>query len=126
MQDEYCRGRFGFTIEQDGAFIAGPTPAGDSIRGKIRREELRRLRELIDGVTTSRARAETSCQQGGVPGVKDQVAVTFATGRTAFVYDLGGHVGMLCHTGEWDGVRALHDHLQKLLQRYYPVPFPRH
>jgi hypothetical protein len=33
---------------------------------------------------------------------------------------------MLCHTGEWERVRALHDHLQKLLERYYPMPFPQH
>jgi hypothetical protein len=126
MQDKYCRGRYGFTIEPDGAFVAGPTPAGDSIRGKIGREELRRLRELIDRVAPSLTSAETSCRPGGVPGVRDQVEITLAAGHTVLIYDLGGHVGMLCHAGEWDGVRALHDHLQKLLERYYPMPFPQH
>jgi hypothetical protein len=33
---------------------------------------------------------------------------------------------MLCHAGEWDRIRALHDHLRKLLSRHYPMPFPRH
>src|ERR1700738_3397857 len=47
MQDDYCLGRYGFAIKHDGTFIAGPSPQGKKVEGRIRQDELRRLRQLI-------------------------------------------------------------------------------
>jgi len=124
MQDDYCLGRYGFTIRHSGAFIAGPTGRGSKAEGKIRLQELRRLRELIDRASTGLSSAKKTCEPGALPGIKDQVDVTFTGGTVVRVYDLGGSVGRLCYVGSRAQVRELQEYLHRLMAQYYPVPFP--
>jgi hypothetical protein len=125
MQDDYCLGRYGFTIRQDGTFIAGPSAQGSKVEGRIARQELRRLRELIGRLSWGLSSGERICEPGSLPGIRDQVDITFADGSVARAYDLGGSVGKICHLGARDRARALHAYLRRLMTRYYPVPFPR-
>jgi hypothetical protein len=124
MQDDYCLGRFGFTIRQDGTFMAGPSARGRKVEGRIARHELRRLRELIGRLSWGLSSGEKICEPGALPGIRDQVDITFAGGSVARVYDLGGSVGKICHLGARSRALALHAYLRKLMTRYYPVPFP--
>lgn len=126
MQDDYCLGRYGFTIKHDGTFIAGPSAKGDEVEGRIKPHELRRLGELIAQVSPNHPTAERTCGVGRPPGIKDQVDITFPSGPIARAYDLGGSIGKICYIGAWKDARKLHGYLHKLLKRYYPVPFPKH
>jgi hypothetical protein len=124
MQDDYCLGRYGFTIKHDGTFLAGPSPHGSKLDGRVKSSELHRLGELVVQVSASATNGERICDPGGVPGIKDQVDVTFKAGQVVRAYDLGGSVGKICYIGSWDNARRLHQYLRKLMTQYYPVPFP--
>jgi hypothetical protein len=64
--------------------------------------------------------------KGGLPGIKDQVDLTLASGAVVRIYDLGGRGGEVCYIGRWDNVHELHQYLPALMSRYYPVPYPSH
>jgi hypothetical protein len=125
MQDDYCLGRFGFAIERDGTFIAGPSSDGIKTEGRIEPSELRSLGNLIDQLDPDPSKWKKICIPGGLPGTKDQVDVTFRDGAVARVYDSGTIVGKICHLDTWDNVQRLHVYLRELMTRYYPVPFSR-
>jgi hypothetical protein len=124
MRDDYCLGRYGFTIKSDGAFVAGPSDRGSKVDGRIKPVELRRLDDLIIQVFASPHTGGKVCRPGGLPGIKDQVDITLSTGSVVRVYDLGGSVGEECYLGTGNHVRKLHDYLRKMMTRYYPLPFP--
>jgi hypothetical protein len=123
MQDDHCLGRYGFTVKHDGTFLAGPSPHGRKVDGRVKSSELHRLGELVVQVSASATNGERICDPGGVPGIKDQVDVTFTIGQVVRAYDLGGSVGKICYVGSWDNARRLHQYLRKLMTQYYPVPF---
>jgi hypothetical protein len=125
MQEEYCVGRYGFTIHHDETFVAGGFGSGRTIEGKIASQELQQLSLLIREASRGALGAEQMCSKGGLPGIKDQVDLTFKDGTVVRIYDLGGRVGQVCYVGNWDKVRRLHGYLRSLMSRYYPVPFPR-
>jgi hypothetical protein len=124
MQDDYCLGRYGFAIKHDGTFIAGPSVRGSKAKGLLQRQELRRLRTLIGQLSTTLTE-EKNCDPGGLPGVKDQVDITFTGEQVVRVYDSGGSVNKICYVGTWAHVRKLHEYLYELMTRYYPIPFPK-
>lgn len=123
MQDDYCLGRYGFTIKHDGTFLAGPSPHGSKVDGRVKASELHRLGELVAQVSASATNGKRTCDPGGVAGIKDQVDVTCAAGHVVRAYDLGGSVGKICYLGSRDDVRRLHQYLRRLMSQYYPVPF---
>jgi hypothetical protein len=125
MQDDYCLGRYGFTIKQDGAFLAGPSPPGRTVEGRLKSWELQQLAELIGQVSADATNQEKICGQGAVSGPKDQIDVTFADGHIVRAYDFGSRPGQVCYIGGRDNVRLLHEHLRTLMTQYYPVPFPK-
>lgn len=122
MQDDYCLGRYGFTIKHDGTFIAGQSGRGTQAEGRIGRRELRHLREFIGQLSIMLPSHEKNCDPGGPPGIKDQVDISFSGGQVVRAYDLGGTVGKICYVGSWDRVRKLHEYLHEVMLRYYPVP----
>jgi hypothetical protein len=124
MQDEQCVGRYGFTIRRGGTFVAGGSGGSRTIEGKLALQELQKLDLLIRAASTSARSGERTCRKGGLPGIRDQVDLTFADGTVIRLYDLGGQVGQACCVGSWDRVGRLHDYLRRLMSRYYPVPFP--
>src|SRR5215831_2297482 len=126
MQDEYCLGRYGFRIRSDSAFVAGGSGAGRTIEGRIATGELQQLSLLVREASTGVQDTEERCRKGSVPGVKDQIDLEFADGIVVRIYDLGGQVGQVCHVGSRRSVHRLHEYLQTLMKRYYPLPFPIH
>lgn len=126
MQDEYCVGRYGFTIHHDGIFVAGGFGDGRTIEGKIASKELQQLSLLIRDASRNALGGEQACSKGGLPGIKDQIDLTFKDGAVLRIYDLGGRVGQVCYVGDWHRVSRLHGYLRSLMSRYYPVPFPGH
>jgi hypothetical protein len=125
MLDDYCLGRYGFTVNSDGTFVAGPSAEGRKIEGRIREQELKQLGALIRQLPASASSAERRCNKGGLPGIKDQIDLTFSSGSAIRIYDLGSSVGETRYIGRWDNVNRVHHYLHKLMTRYYPVPFPK-
>jgi hypothetical protein len=97
----------------------------DYCLGRIQQKELQQLGALIRQIPASASNEERRCNKGGLPGIKDQIDLTFASGWAVRIYDLGGSVGEICYTGRWDNVDRLHKYLHKLMTRYYPVPFSK-
>jgi hypothetical protein len=122
MQDKYCLGRYGFTIRHDGTFVAGGSGGRRAIEGKIASRELQRLGSLIRAASGAPLGREPTCRKGGLPGIRDQVDLTLASGTVVRIYDLGASVGQICSVGNRDRVLQFHDYLHRLLSRYYPVP----
>jgi hypothetical protein len=124
MQDQYCVARYGFAIRREGTFVAGGSGGSRTIEGKLALPELQKLDSLIRAVSSSARGGERTCRKGGVPGIRDQVDLTFTDGTIIRLYDFGGQVSQACYVGSWDRVRGLHDYVRRLMSRYYPVPFP--
>ena len=105
MRDDDCLGRYGFTFTYGGAFAAGPSDRGSKTEGRIEPQELQRLRELVAQVSSSLAGADRICRPEGLPGIRDQLDLTFGSGAVVRIYDLGGRVGMACQVGNRDRVQ---------------------
>jgi hypothetical protein len=125
MLDDYCLGRYGFAINSDGTFVAGPSREGRKIEGRIPQHELQQLGALIRQLPASASNEERRSNKGGLPGIKDQIDLALASGSVVRIYDLGGSVGEIRYIGRWDNVNRLHRYLHKLMTQYYPVPFPK-
>lgn len=125
MQDDYCVGRYGFTIKYDGTFTAGPSDGGIKTEGRIKLPELKQLRDLIAEVSPGALGESKECHSEGLPGIRDQVDIMFGSGAVVRVYDLGGRIGKVCYAGSWDWVSKFHENLSGLMLHYYPVPFPK-
>lgn len=125
MQDAYCLGRYGFTIHRDGTFLAGPSADGHEVEGRITAAELHQLEALMGPFSPRGLRAQPVCEPGGPPGILDQIDVMFRGDLIVRTYDLGGSVGQLCYRGDKHDIGRLYRHLQSLMARYYPVPFPK-
>jgi hypothetical protein len=97
MQDDYCLGRYGFAINRDGTFIAGPSDSGSKVQGRIKSRELQRLGLLIQHFSRDLPSGEKTCNSGELVGIKDQVDVTFTNGTVVKVYDIRN--GHNCYVG---------------------------
>jgi hypothetical protein len=124
MSDEFCLGRYGFAVRNDGAWLAGPSPAGRRLEGHITPEELRRLDRLAMRFSTAGALQVRQEAPRTLPGVKDQIDIEFGPGEVVRVYDLGGPDRKVRYRGTWEQATRLHAETRKLLARYYPTPFP--
>jgi hypothetical protein len=124
MQDDHCLGRYGFTVEASGRFIAGPSDRGSKVEGTIEPAELQRIASLAGRFSPQLGPGQKNCSLRTLPGIRDQVDIAFSDGAVVRTYDLGGTPGKLCYIGAWSQAQRLHDVLHKLMSRYYPVPFP--
>jgi hypothetical protein len=125
MRDEYCLGRYGFIIDREGKFLAGPSGEGKKAEGRMGSRETQQLEELMQPISPDAPASQMTCEAGGLPGIKDQVDVTFVGESIVRIYDLGGSPGQLCYRGNRTDVERLHDYLHVLMTRYYPIPFPK-
>ena len=90
MRDEYCLGRYGFTIHRDGTFLTGPSEEGRKSEGRISSEEMQELEALMQPILRDAPASQMTCEPGHSPGNKDQVDVTFVGELVVRIYDLGG------------------------------------
>jgi len=126
--DNLCPGGFGFTIDDQGNFIAGPDPKGKTVTGAIRAEELKLLTDLI---TQQMASREISSCRGAAPNFTIHIFVYSADGRERRLFfsrkpegDPGSSIDE-CHNGTWQTASLVRNHVRKLLIKYYPIPFPQ-
>ena len=125
MQDDYCLGRYGFIVQSDGEYTAGPSPNGRKVEGRIKPDELQRLHQLMGKFSVDSPVQDRTPEQPTVPGIKDQIDIEFAGWNTVRAYEVGGAGRKILHSGAWDDARRLHDLVHHLLAHYYPHPFPQ-
>jgi hypothetical protein len=122
--DDYCPGRYGFKVQSDGAYTAGPSPNGRQVVGRIKPDELRRLHQLMSKFSAESSVHDRAPKHPAMPGIKDQIYIEFVDGTAIRAYELGGSARQIRHISAWDDARRLHNVVHKLLARYYPQPFP--
>ena len=123
MNPQQCVGFYGFTIQADGTYTAGPGENGASESGRINPEELDKLNADTDGFLITYSGAAPNCfLQPGVPGVTEQVDLAVANSPGVQPYRKTSN--QLCVEGDSNSAMALHDDLHALMMEYYPRPFP--
>jgi hypothetical protein len=123
MQDDYCPGRYGFTIKHDGRFIAGPSDQGAKTEGQINGRELQHIQELAERLSSSLRSGRRTCERGGLAGIKDHLDLELAAGFVVRMYDLGN--GQICYLGQKGIAQQLHRYVRSLMLKYYPIPFSK-
>ena len=119
-----CSGRFGFTVDQNGNWAAGPSFQQQVVvHGQITADELSALqmaaRNYLDTVSGT-----TFCHGPGLLlPVVETVNIT-PLGQQASVVssDLPDPIG--CLNGDTNAANAFVAQMDQLRQKYYPVPFP--
>lgn len=120
-----CIGEYGFTIDANGKFIAGPAPSGLHVEGKLTPAEMKRLRKAIDEDAAKGAGLSEMCTASrAIPGSSDRLTVTSSKGRERVVYRRE-RPNETCFTGNRDAATKLHDVMQSLMAEHYPPHFPQ-
>lgn len=123
MVPAYCRGRFGFRVTGDGAFLVGPEPNGRSVSGHLQNVESRRLRSAATRVLAGINARSVECNiRPEIPGVSENVDLS-ANGRTVVLRGGGGRLGPGCAPGDAMADARLFRLVDRLMRRYYPYPF---
>jgi hypothetical protein len=120
-----CSGLYGFSINQSGAFVAGPSPTGTTVQGNISTDELNILSAAATAYLTSAA-SQTGCQStSGVPGTSDLIVLsTTAISQVQVFASNAQQPGVVCISADATKAKALSDSAQQLRSKYYPNPFP--
>lgn len=128
MVDNACLGRFGFAVDSQGNFTAGPDPSGKTAQGVITPTELESLANSI--VELNKSEETLGCKpQGAIPGAVLHISVVYAAdGKKADIFFSARQAhfrvqGNECLGGPLQKERAVRAAVSKLLAKYYPVPF---
>ena len=123
MVPAYCRGGFGFRVAPDGAFLAGPDPAGRSLAGHLRRAEGRALRSAAGAALADASAAPADCHdRPAIPGAGETVTVSDEH-HAVVLHGAGGRLDRACASGREAAKVLLFRLADRLMRRYYPVPF---
>jgi hypothetical protein len=125
LPPENCVGEFGFTVDAQGNFTAGPSPSGNTITGTFTTEELAALQSALAPVVQS---SVLECHVIQPPFTSDDhVVVTFSDGSSAPIAEqtFSNQQTQQCFRNGESGSQAFRDELDSLLVKYYPHPFPQ-
>ncbi|MES2298868.1 MAG: hypothetical protein V4582_17620 [Pseudomonadota bacterium] len=132
-----CRGAYGFTVQAQGGYSAGPDPSGKTVTGQLTAAELAQLR--MDASTVARgaaADAKGQCERESdtVPGSGSLATLTPAGGgadlvvrsagllAASTVFD-GPTINRCYFGGQREATISLLADLDALEAKYYPQPF---
>lgn len=121
VQDS-CRAGFGFAIDSQGNFTAGPSPTGKVVQGKITSDELASLKSSLSAVLASSHNGMTCTSVGTIPGIGENIKAAFTDSTQANLVTLQSN--QLCFLGGTTNGQAFENIFQQLLIKYYPMPFP--
>jgi hypothetical protein len=121
----FCVGLYGFSIDHQGQYTAGPSPAGHTVTGALTADEFTVLNRAAQAVAGSALTQPLACDQTGpVPGASDQIMLTGIEGQASVIYRSQGGRRSTCYAGGKHQAQRLHDALHTLMLKYYPSPFP--
>lgn len=125
-----CRGGYGLTVQNDGRYLIGPGPAGETRRGKLTAEEFKKLGTAVSDMELTHptnpfgpgiASTETCIQHEPEP-MDDAVAIIRKAGEKTLARVT---TDLTCYSlNSAEPAQALHKMLRELLERYYQGPFP--
>ena len=122
---ESCVGAYGFILNQDGSYVVGPGPQGQTWNGTLETAELEKIAEQVEKVTGSVGtlmEGEAPCNEIQLEVVRNET-VSYARGGE--FRDLSRYQpNRYCARGDSETTRELHQALLQLVRDHYPTPFP--
>jgi hypothetical protein len=119
-----CSGRFGFSVDQNGVWTAGPSFQQQmTVHGQITMDELSALQQAAQTYLDSTNGTKFCSGNGMQTGVGEVVNITPAGKDTAAVFaNLPDPI--TCLNADASATNAFVAQLDQVRQKYYPVPFP--
>jgi hypothetical protein len=119
LNPQYCVGRYGFTVHNDGTFLVGPADNGVTLNGGLSAAELAQISSDAGALSSSNLGGAPECDSTRIiPGIGLSVDMTLSDQTTVKVVD------NFCYRGGRDRAVKLRDDLDALTKHYYPRPFP--
>jgi hypothetical protein len=122
MNPDSCVGGFGFAVDSQGNFTAGPSPTGKVVQGKITSDELASLKSSLSVILGTSSRGMTCKTIETIPGIGDTIKATFTDNTQENVFTIQS--GQECFLGTATTGPTFGDFFHQLLNKYYPNPFP--
>ena len=122
MNPTFCTGAFGFAVDSQGNFTAGPSRAGKVVQGKITSDELATFQSLLSMQLGASGNGSTCSAIPLIAGVGDTIKATFTNNTQTNLFSDGG--GQQCFLGNTATGTQFRDFFHQLLAKYYPIPFP--
>jgi hypothetical protein len=117
-------GAYGFTINADGSYVAGPGPAGQILKGSLTSDEFGAIQTALQPAISGDALSQTqTCGPSQVVSNNDTLTFVHQTSHTTFLSKTTD--GTLCANGfDTQSGETLHDLVVAAATNYYSLPFP--
>jgi hypothetical protein len=117
-------GAYGFTINPDGSYLAGPGPAGQTLTGHLTSDEFSAIQTALQPVIAGDALSHPqTCGPSQVVDNNDSLTYVHQTTKTTFLNKTTD--GTLCANGfDTESGETLHDLVVAAATNYYSLPFP--
>lgn len=118
-----CVGYYGFTVSNDGHYILGPGPSGQTESGVLTDEERRQIEGTVSQVLAPAHHASAdTCRTLEQATGKSTIHLTVESREEQLVRTEGTS---FCHqNANQDEAQALHNAIVGLAKKYYALPFP--
>jgi hypothetical protein len=119
-----CAGKEGFSVLEDGHFVAGPDASGRTIEGQISDYEIAALDHAAAVVASqgSDESADFCTSTGAYLGTSIGIRMVLDDGSSFVAYDQRPE-GTLCMRGERERVSEFESIFSHLMYKYYPEAF---
>jgi hypothetical protein len=122
-----CVGVYGFTVMNDGSYVIGPAPNGQTLQGTLPSSEFTTINQDATAVSGETLGTNFTCTSSqSIPGVQDMLGVLFlgqASATVVYQQEVLSQ-GSNCYLGAGSQALQLHSDMHTLLNTHYPVPFP--
>lgn len=124
----YCVGIYGFTVFPNGTFLAGPASDGQTLTGVLEASERSLIQSDVAALQQFPLTGNLTCtSDAGIAGVNDTVTLTPGpSGSPSVVIFQQAYTASSsnCFLGNPTAAFTLHNDLNALMKKYYPIPFP--
>jgi hypothetical protein len=117
-------GAYGFTINADGTYVAGPGPQGQTLKGNLSSDEFTAIQTALQPVISGDALAQTqTCGPSQIVESSDTLTFIHQASTTTFLNK--SMDGTVCSNGfDTQSAEDLHDLVVAAASNYYALPFP--
>jgi hypothetical protein len=121
-----CAGAYGFTVFPNGSYLVGPAPGGQATKGHLTATELSVLTgDAVAVLQTNISSGLTCISDAPIVGTNTTTSITPVGQSSVVIYQQSDPPnGSNCYAGSQTPAFNLHNDLNTILMKYYPVPFP--
>jgi len=119
-----CVGGYGFTVNSDGTFQAGPGPNGQIRKGNLSPDDLNNLNTSMSAVLAGPRSQVDNHQTLDESSTNDTVTVVQTEGSDEQTIIHTDGTDMVYRTQSFDTAKTLLSSLHDLATKYYALPFP--